>query len=318
MNDIEQTKIATGTIDRLVYPHFTGRTVNAQPSDAAMINIMCESSYGIADEFIIAVIRRDESHAFYKYLLEVVTPLNPGRTKDAICVNLYNDIRTYIYERLNDRLKLQLDTHDAIVVGEYDPKSECDRYPIMMAELYHDTAPYTDVIGPIPQYKQRKPMRVPNSVPDITARICCAAYCDGSRHHALDLIVRRLSGTIIKHNELYLDQILKKYESTGCIIKAIIHGIKIMLPKPVSLHELDKQLWDDMILATIVDIRNHYIDKLPESDYILDEVTKQFKGTSSFSNRDLISAVLGYTNLETVDLVLESIEIMREETPNWS
>lgn len=313
MNDIEQTKIATDTIDRLVYSHFTILPVNAQPSDAAMINIMCENSYGTADEFIIAVIRRDESHAFYKYLLEVVTPLNPGRTKDAICVNLYSDIQTYIHEGLNERLKLQLDTHDAIVAEEYTPDSERYRYPIMMAELYHDTAPHTDVFGPIPKYKQPKSMRVPNSVPDITARICCAAYCDGSRHPAINMIVERLSGVLIKHNELYIDYIYRKYKDRGCIINAIIHGIKTMLPKPVSLHELDKLLWGDMILATIVDIRNHYIDKLPESDYILDEVTRQFKGTSSFSYNDLIGTILGYSNLETIDLVLESIAIMRKK-----
>ena len=189
-----------------------------------------------AEEFIIAVFERDDKHVFYKYLLDVVTPLDSGNFKTAILGELSEHIKTYLKEGLNDRIQAQMDTYYKIVADENTPRTP-HLYHIMATAMVEQPLPEDTPDKPGSVHKPRKSMRVTNNIPLYPAYVCAESYCMGDRHPEVTNVIKELHDTLSDHSNLCFNRIITKYDETNCLKTAIAHGIKKMLPKAVSLHE---------------------------------------------------------------------------------
>lgn len=316
MNNIERAKLSADTIDMLVYPAVRGGTLGESPSDVELIDIVkYYTHHETANEFIVAVIRRDESNVFYKYLLEVLTPLDPGKFKVSVCHRLVGDVVTYLGEGLTGRLQLQLDTHNEIVANETTPDEACRRYTLMLSKVYPTVVlSHTDASRVV--HKPHISMRIINKIPADMAHTYSERYCGGDRDPEVVGVIRDLDGILVEHSELYLRNILTKLDTTHSSTTSIIHGIKAVLPQHTSISELDIYLWERIIFKTLEDVRSHHnIPQHPKPDNVLNDIKVVFKGTSTFSNRDLVNMVLGYDNIETTNLVLNAISALRADHP---
>ena len=316
MDNINLTKTPHKIIDGLLYSAIKGGTLSNPPEDLELINIMNTGVYNkIAEEFIIAVIRRDENHVFYKYLLEVITPLKPGAAKLSICYRLVGDITTYLGEGLSGRLQLQLDTHNKIVSKETTPDEASERYTMTLAAIYPDTI-LDKIVKPGIKNIPRESMRVSNKISPEVAHDYSKRYCGGNRDAEVESVIEELDKILIEHSKLYIKTILTKLDETHCTATAIIHGINTVLPLHITVHDLDIRLWDSIIITTLKSTRNRYgIRQHSIPDHVLDKIRTVFSGTSTFSHRDLTSMILGYDSLETTDLVLKAVSKLRSEQP---
>ena len=325
MDKIEYSRSAIYTIDGLVALLIKEELPNLFNIDVELRNILKEYKFNkTGKNFINAVINRDTNNIFYKYLLEVLSPLDTNKSKERVCNKLIFDIKEYVEEGLSDRLQLQLDTHNDIMAEESITNAPHLRYPLTLTKLYRYTTP--DKIDNAPtKYKSPESMRVVNTIPVDTAVICSEFYCDGDRDPRIVSVVMELSTILVNYNKLYFNNVVTKYDETNCITTSIIHGIDSILPEHISALELNPDSWDYQILHTILDLqipkykqRSHYnIIGPPFSIDILDELMLKFKNTSSFDVRDLISMVLGYNDLEFIDTIIKARLVLSVNTIDY-
>ena len=311
MDNIERTRLAIDTVDGMLCVLFKGNDLDLSDINMVLPNILEEHKDNESvKKFITTVINRDTNNIFYKYLLEVLSPLGIDKPKDRICYRLMLDIKTYIEEGLSGRLQLQLDTHDDIMAEESISNAPHLRYPIMLTRLYRHTTP--DKVDKVPtKYKSPESMRVINNIPADTATICSEFYCNGDRDPRIASVVYEISTTLAIHNDLYIKNILTKLDETDCVPTSIIHGIGTVLPEHVSVCDLNSDSWDFIVMSIIRSIRNHNGNyEYTCSLAILNKIMVEFRGTSSFNNRDLVGMVLGYSDSESVDIILEAKLLM--------
>ena len=316
MDNINLTKTPNKIIESLLYSAINGEYLNTSSEDLELVNIVNDDVYNeTAKEFINAVINSNENNVFYKYLLEVINPLNPGPTKLIICQRLVDDISTYLEEGLSGRLQLQLDTHNKIVSKETTPDEASKRYIMTLASLYPDII-LDKIIKPGIKNRPHESMKVSNKISPEIAYSYSKRYCSGDRDIEVQNVIKELDNLLAVHSKLYINTILEKLDETHCSATAIIHGINTVLPLHISVNDLDIELWDNIVITTLKSLHNSYnLRQHPIPNYILDKIRAEFKGTSTFSHLDLTSMVLGYDSLETTDLVLKAISELRSEQP---
>ena len=270
----------------------------------------------VAEEFITAVIERDEKHVFYKYLLDVLSPLYGAEIRSTISDELIEYIKIYLEKGHTDLINAQLSMYYKIVDDENIPNVPC-LYHIMAKAMVDQPLPKDnpDLFGLV--YKLRKSMIVTNTLPMYPAHICAESYCIGYRHPEVVNTVKQLHEVLVSYSSLCLKRIETKYDETGCLKTSIRYGIKKMLPKPLTLRVLDPDLWEISLAAIIGAVCDRYNtdDFIDSEDSIFSNILKEMNGTSSFNPIKLASVVLGYNNLRAAQVILSAATIMRRENP---
>lgn len=303
MNDIERAKLSTDITSALESSIIKGEELDLLGNELTLVNITNGDAYiKNGENFIIAMFKYEGCDDFYKCLLHVKDAKSPRSASLNIKHSLVDDVKLYLEEGLTDRLQSQVNTHNELISGKYTLRIPYLQYPIMLDNI---VGKYDEV------YKSRKSMRVTNNIPSSVAHMYSERYCDGDRDLKVLTVIKELGLVLNFHNKLYIKHVVTEYDKTGCIIKALTHGIKKMLPRPVRIYELERDLWENMVLASIEEIRNYHITfPLPPTSYILKEITSKFKGGSKFTVLDLASTALSYNNLNTTDSVLQAVSIM--------
>ena len=315
MNTKDIKALDGGAIAIMTYQCFSKEKLVVSEADRELAKIVFSRECNkTAEEFIIAVFNRDEKHVFYKYLLDVLTPLYEGKFRTAVCAELTEHIKTYLEEGLTERLQAQLDMYYKIVDDENIPNTP-HLYHTMATVMVEQPLPADKPDRPGLVYESRKSMRVTNTIPLYPAFVCSEAYCMGDRDTGVTNTIKELHNTLAAHSDLCFKRITSKYDKTNCLKTAIIHGIKKMLPKSVSLHELDAKLWRHSLLMMITTVCIHYgIDKYTEAENsVIVDITGQMEGTSSFSPHSLASMVLGYNNLRATYSIVTAVAIIHNE-----
>ena len=300
MDNIEYSVLSNSIINGLENSISKGGEIDLFGNKLTLANIQNVNTYVKNNEnFIIVLFKHKWCGDFYKAVVHIRRSKNPNFSTINIQRNLVEDVKTYLEEGLTDRLQAEANTHYEYLTLNNMVRAPFLEYPIVLDDILPNT------------YRLQTPTGIINSVSEDTAYRCSKLYCKGTRDPEIVGVVKKLESVLTLHRELYIREVVTKYNKTGCIIKSITHGIEKILPRPVRIHDLEKGLWENMLLSTTEEIRNYHIRfPIPPTAYILREVTANFRGGSSFSVVDLAAGILGYRNMETVDLVLQAVSIM--------
>ena len=316
MNDIERVKLTNTIVNGLKNSIIKEDAQYILENDIMLVSIVNERKYlEIGEKFIVVLIEYDGCDDYYKCLLRILNPKNPDKPEIIIHDDLLDDIKVYLKEGLTKPLQLQVKIHNFIMESQLVWKTPHMEYPIKLDNIYANMS-QDEVDESCVVYKQRSDMYVTNKISAKTAHVYSERYCDGNRSSKIIGVIKELDTILVLHSRLYFEKILTKLDQTDCIATSIVYGIGEVLPINMSVHELSASLWEPIIVETIKDVSAHCNIRIClEPNYILDMVTRQLRGTSTFNHRDLVNMVLGYHNLDTTDLVLKAVRRLRAVPP---